>query len=310
MRFLVCTILGLDCFEVEVRRTVLSVRSMERVNQRKGHFSRCWMDLSPEPIRFPHLRFPFETVVLNPSFPPFGFSFPIPFDPGWKGTDPSPTFRHPRTYVDVMDAMECAVGKLLQGAGEVPERDGLRDTPKVRTEAHMQEKVIAEWPRDDERKRGRCPKASAAAKTTVRSKEDVLNASMAKASFVLQSCGQMNSIRRVDRRRGIGPLTWKPCRVWSSASHVRLCLQGRDTRTQPRGTWLKDVLKRFLGEAQASARTRWRDTKDKRRGKRVGERHEGSVRGWWIDTMVWYDTEHWGERCLWKKNWCMQTGKS
>lgn len=31
-----------------------------------------------------------------------------------------------------MDAMECAVRKLLRGTGEVPERAGLRDTPKVR----------------------------------------------------------------------------------------------------------------------------------------------------------------------------------
>ena len=98
--------------------------------------------------------------------------------------------------------------------------------------------------------------------------------------------------------------------MWSSASHVRLCLQGRDTRTRPRGTWPDEVLERFLGEAQASARTQWRDTKDERRAKRVGGRQEGSVREWCTDTALWDGAVHWGERCLWKKNWCMQTGKS
>lgn len=113
-------------------------------------------------------RFPFQQVVLNPSFSPFRPWFLIPFDRGSKGTVLSITFRHPRTYVDVMDAMECAVGKLLRGTGEVPEREGLRDTPKVRRKAQMQERKEAERTRNDETKRGRCPPASAAAKTTVR----------------------------------------------------------------------------------------------------------------------------------------------
>ena len=117
--------------------------------------------------RFP-FRFPFQQVVSNPSFSPFRSWFLVRFDRGSKGTVPSITFRHPRTYVDVMDAMECAVGKLLRGTGEVPEREGLRDTPKVRRKAQMQEKKGAERTRDDETKRGRGPPASAAAKTTVR----------------------------------------------------------------------------------------------------------------------------------------------